>query len=789
MTGLSVPFSINTGSLAKAASAPEPAEPAAPAPAPWFESGTAQWIWPAEATKPPNQYANFIQDFDLPTTGRVELAVSADSNYAVWINGRFAGFDQWSNFPDDKTYDTFDITNLVRPGTNRICILGYWQGESSSTYRPGPAGLIFGAAVDGRILVESGEKTRTRQAPDYVSGPVPKITGQLGFSFEYRGDRQDEWLSPDYDDFASWHLPAESERMPLSSRTVRVRPIAKLRLDGRLPMKVVAQGVFTRDDMQKRPADAIHSDALALRTPAQTFSNPRLQLNVGQTTGLSVKPDLIGQRTGAWIVLDTGHEEVGLLDLELDAPAGTIVDVGYGEHLEDLRVRSSVGGRQFAMRYTAPGGHHAFLHPFLRLGCRYVQVHIIPPAGNAAPVILAYAGIRPTPFPTPYRGAFETSDTLHNKIYDVSRRTLDLCMHEHYEDCPWREQALYAMDARNQALAGYYCFGNYDFARASIKLLSQGYNEKDGLLELCAPADVGVNIPSFSLAWIMMLDDYLLFSGDRDFARAELPMAEKLLGNFEKNTSGPLLATPSGGRMWNFYEWAPGLDGAGVRDRNTLNPDRIEAPLNLFYVLALESAGRIADETGGDGAKYRDKANAVRKVFAQTFWDAKEKAFRTAVNDGAAPHFAELTQALAILSGVVPPEEITALRARLAADRNGLVPCTLSHTMYKFEALMTDRDKYAARVFELIARDWGYMLYNNATSFWETIDGASAFADAGSLCHGWSGVPAWFYGAYVLGVKPTAPGFATYSNDPVKGVFTHAKGRVPTPGKTIDVSW
>ena len=99
------------------------------------------------------------------------------------------------------------------------------------------------------------------------------------------------------------------------------------------------------------------------------------------------------------------------------------------------------------------------------------------------------------------------------------RRTLSftqlmkLCMHEHYEDCPWREQALYAYDSRNQALFGYYAWGNYEFAATSIELLGRGIRP-DGLLELCAPARVPVTIPIFSWIWFVEVEEHWLYSGD-----------------------------------------------------------------------------------------------------------------------------------------------------------------------------------------------------------------------------------------------------------------------------------
>ena len=40
-------------------------------------------------------------------------------------------------------------------------------------------------------------------------------------------------------------------------------------------------------------------------------------------------------------------------------------------------------------------------------------------------------------------------------------------------------------------------------------------------------------------------------------------------------------------------------------------------------------------------------------------------------------------------------------------------------------------------------------------------EGAAAFDRAGSLCHAWSSIPLYLYGAYVLGVRPEKPGVWT----------------------------
>lgn len=66
--------------------------------------------------------------------------------------------------------------------------------------------------------------------------------------------------------------------------------------------------------------------------------------------------------------------------------------------------------------------------------------------------------------------------------------------------------------------------------------------------------------------------------------------------------------------------------------------------------------------------------------------------------------------------------------------------------IYKFDAMLSvSKQKYANRILEEIDRDFGYMLQEGATTFWETIKGEADFCGAGSLCHGWSALPICYY--------------------------------------------
>jgi alpha-L-rhamnosidase len=248
-----------------------------------------------------------------------------------------------------------------------------------------------------------------------------------------------------------------------------------------------------------------------------------------------------------------------------------------------------------------------------------------------------------------------------------------------------------------------------------------------------------------------------------------------------------LLPCPRSERYWQFYDWADGLDGTEDNDctkPGVVNGDRFDAPLNFLYILALQATANMAHwlSEKGVASQCLDEAQSLRSAAHGAFWDAQVGAYRTYLDDcGQRRHLGELTQALAILGGVGDDAARRQLREKLMNERNGMTPTTLSQSLYKFEAiLLSDEDRCARFVRDRITADWSRMLYAGATSFWETLRGGWDFSHAGSMCHGWSGIPVYFFGAYGLGIKPLSPGMSRVAVKPRMGMLS-VEGVVPTP--------
>lgn len=701
----------------------------------------AIWIWAGGALQK-NQYIRFLNEFYLDgPTGTAELFISVDSNYAVWINGSFVNCGQYADFPDYKVYDSLDVSSCLKSGKNTIAIEGYFNGEESSVYYKGAPGLLYELTKDGRVLAKSDQNNRCSVDHAYQNGEVEKITPQLGYTYHYDAKRDDGWTRDGYIPGEEW-----KQAVPVcKAKELFERPVQKLKIQKPVCAQICAQGVFleNRNFSNETTGKKMQRAYLDFRPFSELTESA--QQSLPSEKGVAFQAP---EGDGVFIVIDMEKEKAGFLRLllETEAPAG--VDIGFGEHLSDMRVRTYVGGRNFAVTFHTKSGMNEFTGYFKRLGCRYLQLHV-----HALKFTLFYAGILPTTYPVEAL-PFKISDRLHQKIYETCVDTMKLCMHEHYEDCPWREQALYTMDSRTQMLLGYYAFGEYQFARASLKLFS--FNKRDdNLLSLCAPSDIYITIPSFNLMYFLEVYEYVLYSGDRSLGAEVFEYCAALLKQFiGKMKDNGLIPNFTNRQYWNFYEWADGLEGAILPEHDI--PETFDAPLNALFSIALDRFGKLCKILGkaDDALYYKDLSVKVNKSIHQCFWNDEKLSYATYVKGSKKYHYAQLTQALAVYCGACPEDNKDAVLEKLFDNR--YVPITLSYCIFKYDALLQNRpEKYGERVFNEIADKWGSMLFQGAQTFWETEKGQSDFDNAGSLCHGWSAVPLYVYYAYGLGARPS----------------------------------
>ena len=94
------------------------------------------------------------------------------------------------------------------------------------------------------------------------------------------------------------------------------------------------------------------------------------------------------------------------------------------------------------------------------------------------------------------------------------------------------------------------------------------------------------------------------------------------------------------------------------------------------------------------------------------------------------------------------------------------------------------KDELALRY---VRERWDVYIKAGATTTWE--GGEESPRTGGSLCHGWSGAPAFYLPAYVLGVRPTSPGYDEFLIDPHPADLDWAEGTVPTPHGDVKVRW
>lgn len=382
---------------------------------------------------------------------------------------------------------------------------------------------------------------------------------------------------------------------------------------------------------------------------------------------------------------------------------------------------------------------------------------------------------RTTRYPLDVQAKIAPEQDWIANLWDISVRTLELCMHETHEDCPYYEQLQYIFDTRLQMLFTYALAADVRMAERVIFDFHSALLP-DGLLFSRYPSTQRQVIPCFALQWIGMLADHYRQTGSDRLIRRYRPTMESILEWFSRKKGKSGLVEKLG--YWEFFDW-PDEWGPGFGVPNAVLNEGISTDENLVYAYFLETAAQLLEGIGRtqDAQIWRDERAQVLQRIQALCWNAERGLYREGPTT---EEYSQHSQVYAVLNDMVQGDAAKALMRKAVGD-DSLVKCTYPQQYALFRAMEQ------AGLYEE-TKDlwplWQCLLEQGVTTIPE-VPGYQARSD----CHAWGALMLFEYPCKILGVTPDLPGFARIGIHPQGLYLGQAQGEVPTPKGKVSVRW
>lgn len=499
---------------------------------------------------------------------------------------------------------------------------------------------------------------------------------------------------------------------------------------------------------------------------------------------------------GGNIVVDFGEEVVGVFEFAGRAAGEVRLEVFYGEDLAEALVTQDPFPADNWYRlprdeHALPAGEHTVRHAGRRAG-RFLNIV----AHGPGMFVLRTCGATLEHAPVADIGRFACSDALLNDAWAISRRTIRLCLQQFYEDGVKRDGMLWIGDYRVEFLCAHALFGETTLARRCLQMMAACAHPNGSLSAAALRAgghrhprinyiSAAITEPNGLDRWVLdnycadyvgALREYVLHTGDTSIVREVEGALRALLGYLEKAD----LAAAKGGKTFITDNQVDQSDWWGSRAA-------LAFQLATAFGHGAQLMGLLGDE--GEAGRYQ-KLAAERVQQTAMFGDASAGTLRDEVAEGSSVSWHSYLAAWQ--AGALDAEELRGAFGKLQGEAAVRRPMA---GFMEYWLLTAWFEAGLAREALAEMRDyWGQMLRNGATTTWEIVDrrvpGLDKIVVGGrSHCHGWSAGPAHLLPAKVLGITPTAPGFAEVAVRPMLGDLAWAEGEVPTPHGTIRARW
>ncbi|MDR1525737.1 MAG: glycoside hydrolase family 78 protein [Tannerella sp.] len=722
---------------------------------PQLRYGVARWDakWLTCDSIPEADYAvvMFRRSFTLPEKPASFIVhVSADNRYKLYVNGRLAVMGPQGSDWRHWRYETVDLAPCLQAGENVIAAEvvnwgpdrffgimsirtafmmqgetqaeslvnttahGPWKACLNRAYRPLPVRWIFGIDVVGGF---------------YATNPGDSVT----LAAYPQG-----WTSAPFDDSA-W-LPARWI-WNISNET-----------DG---------GFFWL--MKPRTTPQVVQSAQRFRRVARSEGIP---VATGFIQGK--QPVVIPPHSKASLLLDYETVTLGFPELTLSGGKDAVVTLRYAENLlnPDLSKgdRNEIAGKHIrGLRdiIVADGRPDFRFSPTWYRAFRFVQIEV----ETAAETLTLHDYVHHfTAAPQQRRAVFECDNADYEKIDEICRRTAAICTQDNLMSDAYYEQMMYVGDSWVHAMVNLYMTGESIWLRNAIEQFDYS-RMPDGNITSCYPLKSTFVHPTFSLVWVAMLYDFMMYCDDPAFIKRYVQSIRSTLYWFENNLQeNGLVGKPVGSYFIDWYSDAD-FAGAGVYPGAAKGNS---ATVTLHYAATLRLAAELFEHIGlpEDATACRRKAEKVKNGVIAACWDDERQLFAETPDKR---FFDERTNIMAIAAQVFTPEEQKKLLARCLDDT------TISKPAYYFRRNHFDemRRLGEGRLLDKVLDVWKDLLPLHLTTTPERV------AKQRSECHPWSAGPSVAFVNLAAGIAPVEPGYKSVSIEPALGSLKYIKASYP----------
>lgn len=557
-------------------------------------------------------------------------------------------------------------------------------------------------------------------------------------------------------------------------------------------------GPFQQDEKEK-----VHSLELPFESPAdlpqslsadwkaqsrqQTGGNPAWEVawsRLGKKADIrasKVKNLTAEYSDGTAFVFDMGGKKLGRIFVEYEAPAGTILDIGFAEALDGNKPRILKRAGLYTGTRFITSENTKRLETFKPYGLRYMQINV--KNADDDQVKITKTGVVSQRYPFEKKGSFQCSDPMFNDIWEMGWRTLLVCSEDTYTDTPFRERGTYAGDALPQYAITLATSGDSRLLKQSMEHFSWAFADQlfpDKAKEHYIRQNSGENLSDYPLLTLELLRWYVEYTGDIEFARKLYPGYKNLCQQMleKENDRGVY----EHGRV--FIEWTQ------------IDKDATLTTMQALLARSFENLAVLAGllERESEKIEFSETAQDIRQMTRAKCWDEDKDAYRDGFKNGEPlESWYPISSAWPVNFNVTDQEQNRELeehfRETLAdiGSRNRHRKTTPYGGFYILGALYKLGHCDIAEKF--IRKYWSPMILKYNDTAWENFGDTGG---QGTLSHAWSGGPTYYMTTEILGVKLGFPyqfNPDTIRIEPQAESIDWAAGTVPHPQGKIKVSW